>query len=85
MSDGTKKAAPKPKSDRAVIAAAPIKRIAAGVAGKDIRISAEAVTEIVARVTEFTENLVGAALTYTEARKRKTLSVDDIAAGAEIV
>lgn len=85
MSDEKKKTAPKANANRPAIPNACIKRIAAGVAGKDIRISAESVGEIGARATEFVENLVGAALTYTEARNRKTLSVSDIIAGADII
>jgi histone H3/H4 len=85
MSDGTKKAAPKAKGDRPAIPDACIKRIAAGVAGKEIRIAGDSVKEIGARATEFVENLVSASLTYTESRGRKTLSVEDIVRGAEII
>lgn len=85
MSDGTKKAAPKSKGERTAIPNACVKRIAAGIAGKEIRISADSVAEIAARANEWIEDLVRASLTYTESRGRKTLSPDDVARGAEIV
>lgn len=80
MSDGNKKTSKKGDGARAEIPVACIKRIAASVAG-ELRISTEATEILIEEAADNVRGIIERAMTYTVARKRKTISGEDVQAG----